>query len=221
MWHSIFSQKWNSPLLPVAIVASALLFAGCDEHVDVVRDHSVAIPKRATWAWRPATPEKKNVVSRDVLSPNGIHETVTRDPNLDNDTLRKEIRTDIEQTLASKGFTQVSDPKAAEFLVDYHVGIRRHTMTVERVRPGGYPALVCGPFGCYESYRWGYWGPPEVSYQNVHYREGTILFDFVKQGSNKVAFRAVGRKQVTRNSFSSDNVRDAVHRLLRDLKPSK
>lgn len=221
MWYPSFRRKRSSPLLLATIVASSLFLAGCDEHVDVVRDQSVAIPKHATWAWRPASPEKNPVVSRDVLSPNGNHETIARDPSLDNETLRLEIRTDIEQTLASKGFTEVSDPQAAEFLVDYHVGIRRHTMTVERVRPGGYPGLVCGPFGCWESYRWGYWGPPEVSYQNVHYREGTIAFDFVKQGSNKVAFRAVGQKQVTHNSFSADHVRDAVHRLLRDLKPSK
>jgi hypothetical protein len=225
MGYPTLTKAKNSPLLLAAIVASGLLFAGCDEHVDVVRDHSVAIPKHATWAWRPAAPEKnpeKNpVISRDVISDDGRQETVSRDSRMDNETLRLAIRTDIEKTLADKGFKQVDDPAAAEFLVDYHVGIRRHNVTVQRVYPGGYPGFVCGPFGCWESYRWGYWGPPEVRYENVHYREGTIVFDFVKQGSNKVAFRAIGQKQVHRDSFSSDHVRDAVHRLLRDLKPSK
>jgi hypothetical protein len=215
--------KRSSPLLLAAVVASGLFFTGCDEHVDVVRDHSVAIPKHATWAWRPAPPpeklEKKDgrkpVVSRDVISDDGPRENGERDSRIDNETFRLAIRTDIEETLRSKGFSQVGDPAAAEFLVDYHVGIRRRTLTVER------PAFVCGPFGCYESYGWGYWGGPGYAYQNIHYREGTIVFDFVKQGSNKVAFRAVGMRVLYRDSFSSDHIRDAVHRLLRDLKPSK
>jgi Domain of unknown function (DUF4136) len=215
--------KRNSPLLLAAALASGLFLAGCDEHVDVVRDHSVVIQKHATWAWRPAPPPekpekndgRKPVVSRDVISDDGRRENAERNSRIDNETFRLAIRTDIEQTLRSKGFNQVDDPAAAEFLVDYHVGIRRRTMTVER------PGFVCGPFGCYESYRWGYWGGPGYAYQNVHYREGTIVFDFVKQGSNKVAFRAVGMKVMTRDSFSSDHIRDAVHRLLRDLKPSK
>jgi hypothetical protein len=222
MWHPSFSTS-RTPLLLAAMFGAGLFLAGCDEHVDVVRDHSVVIPRHATWAWRPAESHPKDeVISRDVISRDGRRETIARDSSFDNDTFRLEVRTDIEQTLASKGFHQVSDPHAADFLVDYHVGIRRHTRTVERVGyggyGGGYPGLVCGPFGCWESYQWGYWGPPEVRYENIHYREGTIVFDLVQQGTNKVAFRAVGRKQMNRNSFSSDHVRDAVHRLLRDLK---
>ena len=53
MWHPSLSKARTSPLLLGALVASGLVFAGCDEHVDVVRDHSVRIPKHATWAWRP------------------------------------------------------------------------------------------------------------------------------------------------------------------------
>ncbi|MDP9340216.1 MAG: DUF4136 domain-containing protein [Acidobacteriota bacterium] len=232
MWHPSLNKTRNSPLLLAAIVASGLFFAGCDEHVDVVRDHNVVIPKHATWAWKPAVPEKEGkeieknrVISRDVISEDGRRpedrrrERAERDPRIDNDTFRMAVRTDIERTLADKGFKQVDDPAAAEFLVDYHVGIHRRTMRVARYA-GGYPSLVCGPFGCWESYRWGYWGGP-YGYQNVHYREGTIVFDFIKQGSNKVAFRAVGQRQIHRDSFSTDHVRDAVRRLLRDLKPNK
>jgi Domain of unknown function (DUF4136) len=223
------SKTRNSLLLLAAVVASGLLFAGCDEHVDVVRDRSVAIPKGATWAWRPTPPpekEKNPVISRDVMPDDGRQQQSAgredRDDNrIDNETLRLSIRTNIEETLTGKGFKQVGDPAAADFLVDYHVGIRRRTVTVERGYPGGYPGFVCGPFGCWASYRWGYWGGPGWGYENIHYREGTIVFDFVQQGSNKIAFRAVGQKQLNRGSFSTDHVRDAVRRLLRDLKPGK
>jgi hypothetical protein len=230
---TLFSRK-RFPLLIAAAVSAGLFLAGCDEHVDVVRDHSVPIQKHATWAWRSAAPipapaadaeprdndDRRPVVSRDVIDENGRAETVSRDYGVDNETLRLAIRTDIQQTLSKKGFKQVDDPAAADFLVDYHIGIRRHTVRVERY-PGGYPGFVCGPFGCYASYRWGYWGGPGYRYENVNYREGTIVFDFVKQGSNKIAFRAVGQKQLNRDSFSTNHVHDAVERLLRDLKPGK
>lgn len=231
MWYPTFSNTRNSVMLAAAVAASGLLFAGCDEHVDVVRDHNVAIHKHATWAWKPAAPEKEvenkeeknRVISRDVISDEGRREEenrrAERDPRIDNDTFRMAVRTDIEKTLADKGFKQVDDPAAAEFLVDYHVGIHRRTVQVPRYG-GGYPSLVCGPFGCWESYRWGYWGGP-YGYQNVHYREGTIVFDFIKQGSNKVAFRAVGQRPIHYDSFSTNHIRDAVERLLRDLKPGK
>jgi hypothetical protein len=233
MWSPNLSRVRTAPLLLAAVLASGVILAGCDEHVDVVRDHSVVIPKAATWAWRPAPPPEKNpdknpdknpVVSRDVITEDGRGQSVARDNNnpgrLDNETLRLAIRTDIQQDLEKKGFRQVDDPAAAEFLVDYHFAIRRHNATVERGY--GYPGFVCGPFGCYTSYRWGYWGGPGYGYyENVHYREGTIVFDFVQQGSNKVAFRAVGQRQLNRDSFSTDHIRDAVNRVLRDLKPSK
>ena len=227
MWFQTLRVNRSSALLSAGLVATGLLFAGCDEHVDVVRDHNVAIPKHATWAWRPESPEhekqaeKNRVISRDVIGDEGRQETVTRDSRMDNETLRLAIRTDIEKTMRDKGFKQVDDPAAAEFLVDYHFFIRRHTMNVARYEPGGYPAFVCGPFGCWESYRWGYWGPPEVRYENIHYREGTIVFNFVKQNSNRVTFRAIGQKPLHHDSFSSDHIRDAVERLLRDLKPGR
>jgi hypothetical protein len=234
MWYQNLANKRSTPLLVAGILASGLFLAGCDEHVNVVRDHSVVIPKHATWAWRPAPPPEKNpernpdrnpnpVISRDVITDDGRPRSENRDrianARIDNETMRLAVRTDIEQDLAHKGFQQVSDPAAAEFLVDYHVGIRRGTETV--ARPVGYPGLVCGPFGCYESYRWGYWGGPGYAYENIHYREGTIVFDFTQQGSNKVAFRAVGERPIYRGSLSTDHIRDAVNRVLRDLKPGK
>jgi hypothetical protein len=230
MWYPTLSKTRTSPLLLAGLVASGLLFAGCDEHVDVVRDRSVVIPHGATWAWRPAPPpekapekaEKDRVVSRDVITDDGRPAPPPRDrerDRIDKETLRLAVRTNIEETLANKGFHKVDDPAAAEFLVDYHLEVHRGTETVGY--PAGYPGFVCGPFGCWASYRWGYWGGPGYAYENVHYREGTIVFDFVKQSSNKIAFRAVGQRQLNRESFSTDHVRDAVRRLLRDLKPSK
>lgn len=216
--------KAKPALLAAAALSCVFLAAGCDDHVQITRDPDVRIAKNATWAWRPvAAPssarvrDSRPVVSRDVVSRG---ETVARDPNANNDIVRDRVRMAIQQTLTAKGLTQVSDPGAADFLVDYHFAIERHNMTVQTVYPGGYPGVVCGPFRCWES--WG-WGPPEVGYEHIRFREGTIVFDFVQQSTKHLAYRAIGEKPVNRNAFSltQDEINGLVHHLLKDLKTGK
>jgi hypothetical protein len=145
---------------------------------------------------------------------------VNREDNADNDVLRGKVKYAVERDLMQKGFKQVSDPDAADFLVDFHIAVRRRNRTVERVYPGAYPGLVCGPFGCYSG--WGY-GPAAVGYENIRFREGTIVLDAVQNPSNHLIYRAVGEKPVRRDtfSFSQDEVNGLVHHLLKDLRPSK
>jgi hypothetical protein len=210
--------KGTSPLLAASILICGLLIAGCDDNVTVVRDLDIPVHQGNTWAWRPMAPPKdedrRPVVSRDVIS---RRERIARDPEGSNDIVRQRIRTAIEQTLSSKGLRQVSDPQDADFLADYHVAVRRHDVTVQRVYPGGYPGLVCGPYGCWES--WG-WGPTEVSYQNIRFREGTVVFDLTKQSSKRLAYRAIGQKPVHRDTFNQDEVTEFVHHMLGKLKTS-
>jgi hypothetical protein len=208
----------RSPLMATAILLGGLFIAGCDEHVEIIRDPDIPVLKHQTWAWRPALARKdgKNerpVVSRDVI---GGRETVTREADPANEIVRQELRTAIERQLTAKGLTQVSDPAAADFLVDYHFAMRRHNVTVEHVYPGAYPGLVCGPFGCWQG--WGY-GPTEVSYENVRFREGTFVFDFIKRNPNRLAYRAIGQEPAHHATFSNGQVNDMVHALLKGLKP--
>ena len=208
----------KSPLMAASILLGGLLLAGCDEHVQIIRDRDIPVLKHQTWAWRPAPARKeaKNerpVVSRDVI---GGRETVAREADPANEVVRQELRTAIERQLSAKGLTQVSDPDAADFLVDYHFAMRRRNVTVEHVYPGAYPGLVCGPFGCWQG--WGY-GPPEVSYENVRFGEGTFVFDFIKRNPNRLAYRANGQEPVHHATFSNDQVNDMVHALLKGLKP--
>jgi len=208
----------KSPLLAASILVGGLLLAGCDDHITVIRDPDIRVVKGSTWAWKPAPPpkdaERRPVVSRDVISRG---ESVAREPGANNEIVRQRIRTAIEQTLSSKGLRQVSDPRDAEFLVGYHVAVRQHDVTVQRVYQGGYPGLVCGPYGCWES--WG-WGTPEVSYENIRLREGTVVFDFVKQSTKRLVYRAIGQKPVRRDTFNQDEIAEFVHHILGKLKTS-
>ncbi len=197
----------KSPLLAASILVGGLLLAGCDDHITVIRDPDIPVVKGSTWAWKPAPPpkdaERRAVVSRDVISRG---ESVAREPGANNEIVRQRIRTAIEQTLSSKGLRQVSDPRDAEFLVGYHVAVRRHDVTVQRVYPG--------PYGCWES--WG-WGTPEVGYENIRFREGTVVFDFVKQSTKRLAYRAIGQKPVRRDTFNQGEISEFVHHILGKL----
>ena len=208
----------RSPLLAASILLCGLGLTGCDERVEIIRDPDIPILKHQTWAWRPAPVRKeaKNerpVISRDVI---GGREAVVNGNDPANEIVRNELRTAIERHLTEKGLTQVSDPAAADFLVDYHFAMRRHNVTVERVYPGAYPGLVCGPYGWWQG--WGY-GPPEVSYENVRFREGTFVFDLFKRDTKRVAYRAIGMEPPYRTAISHDQVNSMVHALLKDLKP--
>lgn len=223
-------------LLAAAVFLTSIFAAGCYERVQVTRDRDVHIAKHATWAWRlaveeAAVPPRDNrppVISRDEIrrdqrnqgtNQTGNQPTVRRDADANDEVLRTRVKNAIVETLTSKGFNQVSDSAAADFLVDYKFAENRRTATVP-VGYGGYPGLVCGPFRCWES--WGY-GPAYVGYENIHFREGTIVFDWVQQSTKHLAYRAVGEKPVKRDAFSltQGDINGLVHLLLEDLKPQK
>ena len=207
-------------------LATAALFglflAGCDEHVQIIKDHDIRIAKHATWAWRPAEAPKeaaresrsdRPVISRDVIGRRGEPAVAENDPAVEIE--RREVRAELERQLTAKGLTQVSDPAAADFLVDYHFAVRRRSATVPYAYGGYYPGLVCGPFGCWGG--WGY-GPTYVGYEHIRFREGTFVFDFVKQAGHQLAYRAIGEEPVHKAQFSQDQIHDMVHALLKDLK---
>lgn len=203
----------RSSLAAVAALCCGVMLAGCDDYVQITRDPDVRIRKLATWAWRPATEQRqardaRPVVSRDVIS---RRESVVRDTTADNEAVRQRVKTAIEQNLASKGLNQISDPQAADFLVDYHFAVERRSATV----PVDYPGVVCGPYGCWES--WG-WGP--VGYEHIRFREGTIIIDMIQQSTKHLVYRAVGEKHVNRNTFTltQGDINGLVHHLLKDLK---
>ena len=210
---------------PALLVGAACLFgfavAACNDYVQVTRDPDVHIGRGATWAWRPevepVAARDRHVLSRDTINRN---ETTSREADPNYQIVRDRVKNAIAQTLSAKGLTQVSDPGAAEFLVDYHYAIERHNETVPAVYPGGYPGLVCGPYRCWEG--WGY-GPAVVGYENVHFREGMIVFDLLQASTKHQVYRAIGQKLVRRDTFSltQDEINDLVHHLLKDLKTRK
>jgi hypothetical protein len=223
------SFKTTNRLLYVAALLSLIFVAGCDEYVRIIRDHDVRIPNKATWAWRPAVEERpaardtrdgRPVISRDDLGRNRRNPPPRQEADADDAVVRQRVKTAIELALSSKGFKQVSDPAAADFLADYKFGVNRRNATVPVAYGGAYPGLVCGPFRCWES--WGY-GPAYAGYENIRFRAGTIVFDWIQQPDKHPVYRAIGEKRVRYDAFSltQNDINGLVHHLLKDLKPGK
>src|SRR5205814_207749 len=49
-------------------------------------------------------------------------------------------------------------------------------------------------------------------------REGTVVFDFVKQSTKRLVYRAIGQKPVRRDTFNQDEISEFVHHILGKLK---
>jgi hypothetical protein len=214
--------KWRMPLMMAAAVAFAFVATGCDDHVRITRDPDVRIRKGASWAWAPepqlaAAPSRdgRRVLSRDTAGP--PPRDMVREDNPNNQIVQDKVRQAIQQTLMSKGLMQSSDPATADFLVDYHFATEKRHETVQTVYPGAYPGLICGPYGCYRG--WGY-GPAAVGYEQVHWRAGTIAFNFMQNPSRHLVYQAIGEKPVRRDTFSltQDEINGLVNHLLKDLK---
>lgn len=216
------SLSTTKRLSSAAALLSLIFVAGCDEHVTTERNPQVPIPKHATWAWRPVEAEpaphdSRRVVSRDEPSQNA---KLVPETEASNEIMRGQFRAAIAKSLAGKRFKEVSDPQAAAFLVDFHVALKDQKATAPTGYPGGYPGVVCGPYGCWQS--WG-WGPPSLGYQNIQFRAGTIVFDFLQASTKTMAFRSVGEKPVINGytSFRQKDVNSLVLALLEKLQPSK
>lgn len=221
-----------SAVLMAGFLAGGLFLSGCDDNVETLRDPDIRIAKGMTWAWRPLnapegagpssnTRDNRKVISRDVIGgqpqqPQQPQQRLESNRDWNTEANRDVLKAAIVRNLQSKGLTQVPDPNTADFWVDYHVAVKTQTAAIQSVYPGGYPGVVCGPYGCWSG--WG-WGPPEVAFQNVRYHEGTFVIDVALRDPHKLAYRAISQKELNNKHIISPYQADeAVGHLLKGLK---
>ena len=200
---------------------AGMVFAGCNDNVEVLRDPEIHVTRGMTWAWKPHTPppaapastgrrdsDDRPVVSRDVIS-QAPPPRLESNRDWNTETNRQRIQEAVEKDLRAKGLKQVSDPAAADFWVDYHVAVRTERTTVGTVYPG---------WGWYGWYGWG-WGPPEVEYRNIAWHEGTFVLDLALHNPKKLAYRAIGHKELNnKHTITPYQADEAVKHLLKGLK---
>ena len=224
-----FGKRAASAVLMAGLLAGGVFLSGCDDNVEIIRDPDIRVAKGMTWAWRPmnepeggkAAPEGgRSMVSRDVITPEqqaqaGPRQHLESNRDWNTEANRDTLKAAIAKDLKSKGLTQVTDPKVADFWVDYHVAVRTQNATVGRVYPG-YPGVACGPYGCWSG--WG-WGPPEVAYQNVRFHEGTFVVDVALREPKKLAYRAISQKELNnKHTITPYQADEAAKHLLKGLK---
>ncbi|HEY2806342.1 MAG TPA: DUF4136 domain-containing protein [Gemmatimonadales bacterium] len=187
----------NTTLIPrpvalAAMAGAAALIASCSSvSVQSDRDASVPVPSGATWAWRASHGE----------------------PGEDRITDQR-LRRFVADEMGAKGFHMVDDASQATLLVDYHHTLQNHREVVREVNAPG--AVYCGVRFCRPGWGWGLYGPPEVWYRQYNYREGRLVIDIEDRASGKLAWQAVGTREIDQRLSDKDLQRE-VRSVLRDL----
>ncbi|MBO9709531.1 MAG: DUF4136 domain-containing protein [Caulobacter sp.] len=185
-------------LVAATAIAACLSMTGCESpggKVSVLQG-SAPIAPGSTYAWAPV----KNPGSGD--------------PRVDNDIVRERIRIAVDTNLAAKGYRQVSDPRQAQLVVAYHIGLQNRTdySATSMGAPGG--GVACGPRGCIGGYGWGMYGAPmDVDVRSINYTEGALMLDLVDAASGKLAWRATSQKRVD----AKDTAQDAINAVVADM----
>ena len=131
-----------------------------------------------------------------------------------NPLVAQRARDAIDSELKAKGYSEVADAAAADFVVDFTIGSR------ERTEVNSYPAP-------YTSEGWwggrGWWGYPywggEVDVRQ--YREGTLSIDVFDGHSHRPVWHGWARKELTRSDIehSEAPIRAAVAAVLAQFPP--
>jgi hypothetical protein len=173
------------------VLASVVTVAGCASMtVEVERDVAVVVPEHASWGWRPLP-----------WAPLGESES---HPRVDNPKARERVERAIEAVLRDKGF-QHAEPDAADFLVDYRMGVWEAEVKIESPReapPSPRSAAI----------------PPSEaltgSAARMRYEEGALLINITERATGRLAFRAAGQRVLASRPMSDEALQRAMAELL-------
>jgi hypothetical protein len=120
----------------------------------------------------------------------------------------------IQASLEQKGYTLASDPKSADFAVDFTIGAH------ERTDIHTYPAPYAGTWNWYGPHWWGYpyWG---TGIDVQQYREGVLAVDAFDAKSHKPVWHGWAKKPLTRRDMeqSGQSIREAADAVLAQFPP--
>jgi hypothetical protein len=149
-------------------------------------------------------------------APLAQNELQNGDPRIDNDVIRRRIRTAVEQALAARGHQFVQDPNDARYLVSYHIGLQdRQSLRVDTMGPSH--GVVCGWRGCVSGFGWGMYGAPR-DVRTVNYVEGTLMLDLTERSSGELAWRATSQRRLDRGDDSQERINAALLDMTRSLR---
>lgn len=193
------STRVAARLAGVLLVSGALVgCASAGSGASVSASSGAAVTPGSTFAWAPADAAAQ----------------AAADPRIADPTFQSRLQQAIETALSAKGYRRADDPKSAQLLVAYHVGLQPKTATT--VRQTVDPRYgSCGYYSCVQS--WGVYGPPSVDVRRINYTEGRLVLDLVDAASGKLAWRAVSTKRVDHDQASQETLNAVLSDTTRSL----
>jgi Domain of unknown function (DUF4136) len=126
-----------------------------------------------------------------------------------NPLVQKRVQAAVDATLASKGYTAVTQQEEADFIVVAHAGVK------ERMRIQDW-----GRYGWYDPW----WGPYGGRVEVTYYEEGTLVIDIVDAKEKQLVWRGTGTgivKQYQKPEKMQKDIDQDVVRILADFPPGK
>jgi Domain of unknown function (DUF4136) len=175
----------------VAVVSSVVLVACSSLRVASDFDHAASFAGYHSFSWM-----------------------VREHPGAANPLVVQRAHDAIEAELKTRGFSEMADPAAADFVVDFTIGSR------ERTEVNTYPAPYTSSGWWNGQAWWGYpyWGG-EVDVRQ--YREGTLSIDVFDGHTHRPVWHGWARKELSRADIehSEAPIRAAVAAVLAQFPP--
>lgn len=160
--------EWAAGLAALALAAGAV---PASAEVSVIQSPSPALARGATFAWAPVPAEGFGV----------------SDPELANEVVVDRLRAATELTLRGKGYRQVRDPAAADFLIAHTIVILPESGT----------------------------GGGEGEGNRV--AQGTLVLDLVETATCQLVWRATSDQRVTSRDVSQKRLAAVLRRMTKSL----
>lgn len=177
----------------VALLIIAVISACSALQVNHDYDPSADFAQYRTFAWAPDPP------------PGSGHLLI------DSPLMDRRIRTAIETTLKSKGYTQVESGRP-DFFVTYQLVVKTQ-IDVNTVGPAfvwrGYP------FG-YRGFPHPYWGGIDYMTYVDQYEVGTLIIDFTDAQTHQLFWRGIGERRLSQQS-TPEKTTEMVNRTVAEM----
>jgi len=137
---------------------------------------------------------------------------------IDSPLMDRRIRTAIETTLKSKGYTQAESGRP-DFFVTYQLVVKTQ-IDVHTVGPafgwGGYPFNYWRHPYPYWEYPYPYWGGMDYTTHVSQYEVGTLIIDFTDAQTHQLFWRGIGERRLSRQSTPEKNI-EMVNRTVAEM----
>ena len=190
------------PRFKYLLIASMLVLTGCASGFNAMYDHDTShdFGRYQTFAWISENPMK---VGEGVSTTNPL--------------LEPRIMAALESALVAKGYQQMDNPGAADFVLSFTIGAR------DKIRVNSYPTMSVGYSAGYPSHwRWGAaYYCCETDTQVRQYTTGILAVDVFDVSEKRPVWHGVASKTISESDRKrlDETIKAAVDAILAGFPP--